>query len=310
MGKMIGKEATMVRCTAALVLLVAPVWAQDEEPKEEKIGEEEVVMECPAREGVELPAGRLSRGERDAPAVFVRVREAGVLQVKVGEEWKDTSLKDLAARLKSFAEEQDREMQKSGKSAYETLPGGMKASRLFVSIDAEPTVPWQNIQWVMTIAAEQKYYKLEMSDSTRRMLAFLPVDRGIRGEPVDPPLELKVLVHVVCRKEIQAKWGDLQVTRPTEVLYRIGDEETGALGPVCDYVRKAQAALKDTPNATVYGEIKAGQKAPFAKVLDVMETFEAAGLTSVNFFSTAIPPAALREAPRLPYPVKNYDTPD
>jgi len=182
-------------------------------------------------------------------------------------------------------------------------------SRLFVSIDAEPTVPWQNIQWVMTIAAEQKYYKLEMSDGTRRLLASLPVDRG-NVNPVDPPLELKVSVHVVVRAEKVGKWGDLAVTRPVDVRYKIGSEETGALGPVADCVRKAQAAVKGTPNATVYGEIQAGHKAPFAKVFDVMETFEAAGLTSVSFYGTGIPPAALREAPRLPYPTKNYDTPD
>ena len=52
-----------------------------------------------------MPAGVIARGEMDAPALSVRVREAGVLQVRVGEEWKDTTLNDLSARLRKFAEE-------------------------------------------------------------------------------------------------------------------------------------------------------------------------------------------------------------
>lgn len=286
----------MRRWMVVLALVSAPVLAQDEAKKKE--------------EGSVLPAGGLSRAERDAPAVCVRVREGGALVAKVGDAWKDVTLNELSALLKSFAEEQDREMQKSGKSAYQAIPGGLKVSRLFLSIEAEPTVPWQHIQWLMLVAAEQKYYKLEMSDGTRRILASLPVDVGLNGQPVDPPVQLKVAVHVVCRTEKVAKWGDLDVLRPAEIRYKIGTDETGDLQAVGDYVKKAWAAIKDTPNTRISGEIKAGHKVPFAKVFDVMQTFEAAGLPAVDFYGTAIPPPALREAQRLPYPLKNYDRTD
>lgn len=281
------------------VLFAASVLAQDMEEVPEK----------------RLPEGGLSRAERDAPAVSVRVREAGVLQVKVGDEWKDATLKEYSALLKSSAEEYDRDMRKGGKSGYETPA---KASKLFVSIDAEPTVPWQHIQWLMEIAAEQKFYKLEMSDGTRRLLAFLPTDKGIEPAPKEPPLCLLVPVHIFSRAEKPEKWGDVMVTRPTDARYKIGNEETAALPNVADFVKKGWAAIKDTPGASVGGEIKAGYKVPFARIFDVMEVFEASGCTRVCFYrqvsmtsvGTAVPSTAVREAARLPYPVKNYDTPD
>jgi hypothetical protein len=125
-----------------------------------------------------------------------------------------------------------------------------------------------------------------------------------------PPLTLLVSVHVVCRKEKPAKWGDVEVMRPAEVAYKLGNEETPALANVADFVRKGWAAVKDTPGAEVGGEIKSGHKVPFSMIFDVMETFEAAGCARLCFYGTAAPSAALREAARLPYPLKNYDTVD
>jgi biopolymer transport protein ExbD len=284
-------EAPMLRWLIALSLVAASALAQAQ------------------NEGQLLP-GRIARAERDAPALFVRAREGGILQVKAREEWKNATLEEVSKLLRSFAEEQDVEMRKSGKSAYETLPGGVKVSRLFLSLDVEPTVPWQNVQWLMTVAAEQKYCKLEMSDGQRRFLAFLPTDKGVAAAPAKPPLVLKLAVHAVARKEQPTKWGQVLVTRPTEVLYMIGDQETADLQSVADFVRKGCRAVKDTPNARICGEIRAGHKVPFANVMDLMGTFETAGLTSLDFYGTAIPPAKLRGASTLPYPLKNYDTPD
>ncbi len=308
----------MLRWMTALAFLVAPVWAQEElpeapenVPEDEVVPEEETVGEKDiGEEPAWLPPGRVARGERDAPAVSVRLREGGILQAKVGNEWKETNLNDLSELLKTSAVDYDCEMQKSGKSGYDAV-GTMKLSRLFVSIEAEPTVPWQHIQWLMTIGAEQKYPKFELSDGTRKLLAFLPVDRGIQAEGAAAPVEVKLSVHVICRAEAPATWGDVRVPRPTDIRYKVGlHEETAELTAVDDYVRTGWATLKDTPDAKVCGEIKAGHKAPFARVLDVMDTFVAAGLTDVSFYGTAIPDADLRRSPKLPYPVKNYDTPD
>jgi hypothetical protein len=36
--------------------------------------------------------GRLAHGEPDAPAVSFRLRDGGLLQMKIGEEWRDATL--------------------------------------------------------------------------------------------------------------------------------------------------------------------------------------------------------------------------
>ncbi len=97
------------------------------------------------------------------------------------------------------------------------------------------------------------------------------MDKGVEPAPKEPPLTLLVPVHVMSRAEKPENWGDVMVTRPTEVRYQIGNEATAALANVADFVKKGWAAIKDTPNANIGGEIKAGYKVPFARVFDVME---------------------------------------
>lgn len=293
----------MRRWMTVLALLAAPAWAQGEEPEEE-VGEDEVV-EKPAGY-VHTPAGSIGRGEPDAPTAFVRLREGGALQIKAGDEWKDGTLNDLAKFLTEFAEQQDRELAKEKKSAYETVAGA-KVSRLFVSLDVEPTVPWQHVQWLMMAAAQQKYRKLELTEGTRKMLVFLPADRGM---PKEPPLEIRISVHAVARHEKEGKWGDVTVNRPVDVRYKIGNEETAELAEVKDYIRKAHKAVKDTPGARIGGEVKAGNKVPFSRMFDLLEAFEAAGLETMSFYGSAPPAPEVRDAPRLPYPLKNYDVTD
>ena len=41
--------------------------------------------------------------------------------------------------------------------------GGAEASKLFVLLRADRNTPWQHIQWVMTIMAEAKLYKLQFA---------------------------------------------------------------------------------------------------------------------------------------------------
>jgi len=286
---------------AALALMSVSLWAQNAE-EEEEAGEFD--QESPQSSPWE-PA-TLARGDRDAPAALVRLRDGGAIQVKVGDEWKDATLDDVAKHLKEFAEEQDREMQKDGKSAYETMPGAGKVSRLFVSLDVEPTVPWQHVLWLMMVASGQKYHKVELCEGTRKMLVSLPVESGTRM-PAEPPLEIRISVHAVSRHEKVARWGDREVARPTDVHYKIGNDETTSLADVRDYIKAAHAAVKDTPNATIRGEIKAGNKVPIEKVLDVMDVFEGAGLKSVSFCGTAVPTPEVCRAGRLPFPLKNYD---
>jgi hypothetical protein len=276
------------------LLLVVPALAEDD-PVEDP---------TPA-----LPHGKLSRDKRDGPAVFVRLKEGGRLQLKDGEEWKDATLEKLGAFLDRAKRAHHAAMEKKAGSGYEIMPGGAKASKLFISIEADPETPWRHLLWLMTIAAEQKYYKLELSDGKRRMLVFLPIDGGIRRR-LDPPPEIKVAVHVISRSEKEAKWGDQTVMRPTKILYRTGNRETASLDAVPRWITEAKRAADAEKNAVRTGEIRAGLKVPFAKILDVMECFVDHDWPAVSFFATPAPGPALRKKERLPFPLKNYPTAD
>jgi len=57
-----------------------------------------------------------------------------------------------------------KKMQRAGKDAYEQFPGG-KATKLYVLLRADKDTPWQHVQWLMTIMAQEKYYKLQFASS-------------------------------------------------------------------------------------------------------------------------------------------------
>jgi len=54
------------------------------------------------------------------------------------------------------------QMKRKNKPAYEQFAGG-KATKLYVLLRADKDTPWQHVQWLMTIMAEQKYYKLQFA---------------------------------------------------------------------------------------------------------------------------------------------------
>ncbi len=270
--------------------LAVPLLAQDKREEVVEIGE------VPS-----MSAGRLSRDERDQQALFVRLGAEGAIQLKRGEEWKDASLDNLA---KALAEE----LQRLGDEGCETLERGLKVSKLFVSIAADPAAPWQHLQWLMTVAAEQKYYKIELSDGARRMLAYLPCDRGIPPKEEEPPKEIIVPIHLMARMEKARKWNDKQVVAPTTVLYRFGEQDSEDPKSVAGWIRKARKAAEPElkPGGTLLGEIKAGNKVPFASVFDVMAAFLDEGLPAVSLHSATLPAAEIRALTVLPYPAKNY----
>ncbi len=72
------------------------------------------------------------------------------------------SLDELGARLENAKRLYERQQKRRGKEAYEITKGG-KASKLFVLLRADRNTPWQHVQWVMTIMAEQKLYKLQFA---------------------------------------------------------------------------------------------------------------------------------------------------
>lgn len=295
----------MRRAITLLALLAAPLLAQ--EPDEPEVPEEEVVDEPIGRP----PGGRIARGERDAPAAFVRLRDGGVLEAKDGDDWKAVTLAECSEFLVRAKARYQEEMENAGEPAFDEVSPGIRATRLFLAIDVEPAVPWQHVQWLTTIAAEQRIEKLECSVGAKRLLVRLPLDAAIEY-CVEPPPEMKASVHLIPRKERRSPWGDVDVFRPTEVRFRCGDTDAADLRAVSEHVRKtkeAAAKIRDR-NVVLTGEIKAGYKVPFGKVFEVMETFVDAGVPDVELYGTQIPSDRVRAAGRLPYPERNYARPD
>ncbi len=163
---------------------------------------------------------------------------------------------------------------------------------------------------------------LPMKALEGKIQAFLPTDKGINPTKTEPPLEIKVSVHIVARQEVKQLYPPAapqgvtdSVPRsmqsvPTNFRFKIGNDETADLREVYDYIKRAYAAVKDTPNAKITGEIKAGHKVPHKFVVAVLNKFAEAGMEKVDFYGTAIPPRNLRQAKFLPYPLKNYETSD
>jgi biopolymer transport protein ExbD len=163
---------------------------------------------------------------------------------------------------------------------------------------------------------------LPMKTLEGKIQAFLPTDKGINPIPTEPPLSLKVSVHLLAREEQPRLYPptppkgktlsvqQIQVTMPTKIMYKIGDVETGDLKVVAEYIKKGYAAIKDTPDAQITGEIKAGHKVPHKYIVAVLNKFAEAGMEKVDFYGTAIPPKSLRQLTTLPYPAKNYETSD
>jgi biopolymer transport protein ExbD len=76
---------------------------------------------------------------------------------------KTVNLDELGTVLGNYRDRYEIKMKAKGKSGLEDLPGGGKASKLYVLLRADKDAPWQHVQWLMTIMAEQKLYKLQFA---------------------------------------------------------------------------------------------------------------------------------------------------
>jgi biopolymer transport protein ExbD len=76
---------------------------------------------------------------------------------------KQVNLDELGTVLGTARDRYELKMHQKGESGMEDLPGGGKASKLFVLLRADKDAPWQHVQWLMTIMAEQKLYKLQFA---------------------------------------------------------------------------------------------------------------------------------------------------
>jgi len=259
--------------------------------------------------------GRLVRGEPDAPVLRLRLRDGGLLQLEADGEWKDTT---LDAGSEALAAARDR-------NKIEYPEDGIPGSALFASVEAEPAVPWQHVQWLLTIAAEMKYYKLRLSDGARHVLAFVPPNAAIEWVRDSLPPYVVLQIDVIPRAGVNVPWNETEVLRPTRFAYRasavcyrsrgpageaVERLETGSLRDAGPWIARARKAAEAIPRAQVRGRIRAGYTVPFAAVFDAMETCVSEGLPEVDLLmDISIPPRAVRSMPRLPYPRRNYNPP-
>lgn len=58
-----------------------------------------------------------------------------------------------------------RKQQRKGKEAFKIFPNGAKATKLYVLLRADKDTPWQHVQWLMTVMAQEQFYKLEFASS-------------------------------------------------------------------------------------------------------------------------------------------------
>ncbi|MHC4849193.1 MAG: ExbD/TolR family protein [Planctomycetota bacterium] len=71
-------------------------------------------------------------------------------------------VKSILAEQKILYQKKQR---RKGKEAFEILKSGGKATRLFVLLRADKDTPWQHVQWLMTVMAQEKYYKLQFASA-------------------------------------------------------------------------------------------------------------------------------------------------
>jgi biopolymer transport protein ExbD len=246
----------------------------------------------------------------------------------------------LDALVSHVIERKKRYDEKTKGKGYEKLPHGGLASRLYALLRVHKDVPWQHVQWLLTLLAEQRIYRIQFAvkrvadRSYRReeatalgakwvdrappekprleakLKSFLPTDKGLLGGWKQPP-EIVVGVHIVCTQHGQGRWGpDARVVElPTALEYRFGDRVAKNLGEVAQWIRDAKRATAGVqPPVPVVGQIKAGHKVPFKHVVALLNRFREHGIGHVDFYGTSIPGKELRKVAHLPYPLKNYPT--
>ena len=271
-----------------------------------------LVLFCACEEVLELPSSAKAERDSDPKAtdrITVELTRHGVIRL----DGKAVNLNQLGEALKHKAAVHHGIKKAVGESGWEDIPGGGKASKLFLMIRADKQAPWQHVQWLLTEAAMNKYYKIyfvatRADGKPGRVNAFLPTDKGVvrRAANAEVLTEVMVSVHLVARKERAQKWGDLEINMPTAFRYKFGDRETADLQAVSKWFGEAKEAAKGVKNGSVTSEIKAGHKVPFGKIVDLIAVYHLAGQKKIQFFGTQITHGSLRKKMRLPYTHSNY----
>jgi len=109
-----------------------------------------------------LPVASMAEQDKDNDPddrVILNVDQFGQIHWK----GKTVNLQELGTILDNMRERYDLKMRAAGKSGKESPAPGVEASKLYVLLRADKDTPWQHVQWLMTIMAEQKLYKLQFA---------------------------------------------------------------------------------------------------------------------------------------------------
>ena len=99
------------------------------------------------------------KGQEEDDRVILNVDRFGQVMWKQ----KNVNLDELGTILSNARDRYELKMRQLGRSGLEDVGGGLKASKLYVLLRADRDTPWQHVQWLMTIMAEQKLYKLQFA---------------------------------------------------------------------------------------------------------------------------------------------------
>jgi biopolymer transport protein ExbD len=109
-----------------------------------------------------LPVAHMAaedKGDDPDDRLIINVDKKGQVLVK----GQPTSLEQLSQYLETARDRYNKRMQALGKSGTEIVEGGGEASKLYVLLRADKETPWQHVQYIMTIMAEAKLYKLQFA---------------------------------------------------------------------------------------------------------------------------------------------------
>ncbi|MHC4222688.1 MAG: hypothetical protein ACYSUN_01745 [Planctomycetota bacterium] len=276
---------------------------------------------------IELPmaANAHVREPKVEPAVIIRLTQHGQVMVdpnqfasqkeasRLKSGLTQVSLDGLAVHLIQAKQIYDLRQKAKGASGIEDLGQGNLASRLYVVIWADKRAPWRHVEWILTICAEQKYYKTQLAvkgpKATTTLDAFLPIDRGIRPIPREPPNEIHVVALLRGAKEKEVEWGPkearVRVRVPTGLRVRIGDREVADLAPLEKFIKSGRKAAEGTPNTILVGQIQASSKTSVQQVVTPLDWYRAQKYPHVHIWSAPIPTLEIRLMKALPYPAKD-----
>jgi biopolymer transport protein ExbD len=180
-----------------------------------------------------------------------------------------------------------------------------KVSTMRVLLRMHRAAPWLHAQWLMMACAQKKVSRVAWAvrlagDKPGCLKCWLPTDPGIGARET-----MDLRVHVIARAEKAAPFGEFQVHKPTQFIYKSGEEQTKKLKEVGARIAKQKRGAAKA-KLTLESEIRAGHKVPVGTIVGVLDQFRANKIEQVNFYGTQLPTAEQLAAKTLPYPKKNY----